>query len=70
MADTLSWDDGDEIAQILRDRFPATDPEAVSELEIARWVREIPRLDGAPADASRFPLQLEAIRAAWSGLAR
>lgn len=65
VADTLTWDDADEIALILRERFPETDPETVSDLEIARWVREIPTLDGEPASATRFPQQLEAIRAAW-----
>ncbi|TAN21378.1 MAG: hypothetical protein EPN33_12205 [Acidobacteria bacterium] len=66
MADVLSWDDADEIAQILRARFPDTNPETVAELEIARWAREIPTLQGKPAPGERFQAQVENIRAAWS----
>lgn len=66
MADVLSWDDADEIAQILRERFPDTNPETVAELEIARWVREIPSLEGKPAPGTAFQDQIEKIRTAWS----
>lgn len=65
MPDILTWDDAEEIAQVLRSRFPDTDPEVVSELEIARWTREIPALIEEPPPADRFPRQLEAIRTAW-----
>ncbi|MGH9475210.1 MAG: Fe-S cluster assembly protein IscX [Terriglobales bacterium] len=65
MADVLSWDDVDEIAQILCARFPDNDPETVAELEIARWVREIPTLEGEPAQGAAFQDQIEAIRDAW-----
>lgn len=65
MADVLSWDDADEIAQILRERFPDTNPDTVAELEIARWVREIPTLEGEPAPAEGAAAQVEAIRDAW-----
>lgn len=66
MADVLSWDDADEIAEILRERFPDTNPETVAELEIARWVREIPTLEGEPASGAAFQDQIEKIRTAWS----
>ncbi|MGH9467043.1 MAG: Fe-S cluster assembly protein IscX [Terriglobales bacterium] len=65
MAEVLSWDDAEEIAQILRERFPDNDPETVAELEIARWVREIPMLEGEPAAGVAFGRQIEAIREAW-----
>jgi len=65
MAEELSWDDADEIAQVLRARFPDTDPQELSELEIARWAREIPTLLEPSGPQERFAQQLEAIRAAW-----
>lgn len=65
MADRISWDDADEIGQLLRQRFPDTDPEQVAELEIARWTREIPLLDGEPAAGEGMRQQVEAIREAW-----
>jgi FeS assembly protein IscX len=61
----LGWDDAEEIAAILRDRFPATDPDSVSELEIARWTREIPMVTGEPPAGEDLPRCIEAIRAAW-----
>ncbi|MGH9486603.1 MAG: Fe-S cluster assembly protein IscX [Terriglobales bacterium] len=66
MADALSWDDADEIAEILRQRFPDNNPQTLAELEIARWVREIPTLAGEPAQGNEFQAQIEAIRDAWS----
>ncbi|MGH9483916.1 MAG: Fe-S cluster assembly protein IscX [Terriglobales bacterium] len=65
MADVLSWDDADEIAEILRERFPDSNPETVAELEIARWAREIPTLEGEPAGGEGTQAQIEAIRDAW-----
>lgn len=65
MADSLSWDDADEIAAILRQRFPDNDPESVSELEIARWTREIPELVEQSPDPESIQRQVEAIRDAW-----
>jgi FeS assembly protein IscX len=65
VADRLSWDDADEIAAILRQRFPDNDPESVSELEIARWTREIPELVEASTDEHTIQRQVEAIREAW-----
>jgi FeS assembly protein IscX len=61
----LAWDDAEEIAAILRERFPGTDPETVSKLEIARWTREIPTLTGEPPVGKALSQALEAIRAAW-----
>ncbi|MGN6592478.1 MAG: Fe-S cluster assembly protein IscX [Terriglobales bacterium] len=65
MADSLSWDDADEIAAILRQRFPDNDPESVSELEIARWTREIPELVEQSPSPETIQRQVEAIREAW-----
>ncbi len=66
----LGWDDADEIAAILRHRFPGTDPDTVSELEIARWTREIPTLTGEPPAGPELPRLVEAIRDAWREAAR
>lgn len=66
MPDELSWDDAEEIGALLRARFPDTDPQSVSELEIARWTRELPGLVGEPASELHLQQQIEAIRAAWS----
>ncbi|HEY8055058.1 MAG TPA: Fe-S cluster assembly protein IscX [Terriglobales bacterium] len=65
MPDPISWDDADEIAAILRQRFPDNDPESVSELEIARWTREIPELVEDSTDEATIQRQVEAIRDAW-----
>ncbi|MGH9393919.1 MAG: Fe-S cluster assembly protein IscX [Terriglobales bacterium] len=65
MPDLITWDDADEIAQILRQRFPDTDPEILAEVEIARWTREIPTLVGNLAPGAAGVAQIEAIRAAW-----
>lgn len=64
MPEELTWDDADEIALVLRDRFPDTNPDQASDLEITRWVREIPLLRGEPP-AAVLPDYLEAIRDAW-----
>lgn len=66
----LGWDDADDIAAILRDRFPSTDPDTVSALEIARWTREIPLVTGEPAKGAELQRQVEAIRDAWREAAR
>ena len=68
MPESISWDDADEIADVLRRRFPASDPETVSDLEIARWTREIPELMGEPAPGGAA-VQVAAIRAAWAAAA-
>lgn len=65
MPDRLSWDDAEEIAEVLRQRFPDTSPEEVSALEIARWAREIPMLEDTPGPPEALAAQIEAIRAAW-----
>lgn len=65
MAEPLTWDDADEIADVLRRRFPDTDPAIVTDLEIARWTREIPELTGEPA-LGGVEAQIAAIRAAWA----
>ncbi|HVA63057.1 MAG TPA: Fe-S cluster assembly protein IscX [Terriglobales bacterium] len=64
MPDQITWDDADEIADVLRRRFPDSDPATVSDLEIARWTREIPTLVGEPAHGGAAA-QVAAIRAAW-----
>jgi FeS assembly protein IscX len=68
--ESLDWDDADAIAAILRDRFPGTDPDSVSVLEIARWTREIPLVTGEPAKGAEFQRQVEAIREAWRDAVR
>lgn len=63
MPEELGWDDADQLAQILQARFPDNDPDQVSDLEIARWVREIPTF--RPRTQSPLEPKIAAIRAAW-----
>jgi FeS assembly protein IscX len=65
MPEPITWDDADDIADVLRRRFPDTDPAIVTDLEIARWTREIPELVGEPAKGNASA-QIAAIRAAWA----
>ena len=65
MSDFLTWDDADAIAEILRHRFPDSDPSTVADLEIASWTREIPLLQGDPAAGPGLDAQVAAIRSAW-----
>lgn len=65
MPDVITWDDADEIGILLHKRFPTTDPDVASDLELAGWIREIPTLQGNPPDAQQLPLSLAAVRSAW-----
>lgn len=63
MPEELDWNDADELAEILQARFPDNDPDQVSDLEIAQWVREIPAF--RPGPESGLEPKIAAIRAAW-----
>lgn len=63
MPDDLDWNDADQLAQILQARFPDSDPDQMSDLEIARWVREIPAF--RPQAETQLEPKIAAIRAAW-----
>lgn len=63
MPEDLDWNDADELAQILQARFPDSDPDQMSDLEIARWVHEIPTF--RPQAESPVEAKIAAIRAAW-----
>ena len=62
MPENLDWNDADELAQILQARFPDSDPDQMSDLEITRWVRESPSF--RPQADTQLQPKIAAIRAA------
>jgi len=63
MPPKLKWDDAEEIAICLRERFPETDPLSVRFTDLHRWVCDLPEFDDDPAASSEG--KLEAIQMAW-----
>lgn len=63
MSSRLDWDQPEEIALRLLERFPDRDPLAVRFTELRRWVLELEGFSGDPAASSEG--RLEAIQMAW-----
>ena len=59
----MDWNDPEEIALALRERFPDTDPLSVRFTDLYRWILELPGFDGDPRESSEG--KLEAIQMAW-----
>ncbi len=59
----LDWDQPEDIALALAEKFPDLDPLAVRFTNLRRWVLELEDFAGDPA-ASSEP-RLEAIQMAW-----
>jgi FeS assembly protein IscX len=63
MPDKLDWDDAEDIAIRLAEKFPDQDPLAVRFTDLHRWVSE---LDGFGGDLEGSnESKLEAIQMAW-----
>ena len=60
---SLDWDDAEDIAIELFDRFPDTDPLTVRFTDLRRRVLELEGFEGAPDASSEG--RLEAIQMAW-----
>ena len=63
MPPTLDWDNFEDIAIALTDKFPDVDPYSVRFTDMHKWIIELPGFSGDPAKSSEG--KLEAIQAAW-----
>lgn len=59
----LTWDDAEDIAIELADRFPDLDPLTVRFTDLHRWVTELPDFGDDPKASTEG--KLEAIQMAW-----
>jgi len=59
----MTWDDPEDIALALREKFPGQDPLRVRFTDLHRWVTELEGFDDDPAASSEG--KLEAIQMAW-----
>ncbi|HLC25968.1 MAG TPA: Fe-S cluster assembly protein IscX [bacterium] len=59
----LAWDDVEEIAIALHEKFPGLDPLTVRFTDLHRWVTELPNFSDDPKASSEG--KLEAIQMAW-----
>lgn len=59
----LTWEDAEEIALALREKFPDQDPLQVRFTDLRHWVMELPGFSDDPAGSSESVL--EAIQMAW-----
>ena len=58
----MKWTDADEIAPLLLERFPDTDPLTIRFPDLQRWVAE---LDGFADEPRPGPRLLETIQRKW-----
>jgi FeS assembly protein IscX len=63
MPQTFDWDDVEDIAIALSDKYPDTDPLTVRFTDMHKWITELPNFSG-DAKASNEG-KLEAIQMAW-----
>lgn len=59
----ITWDQIDNIALSLQEKFPDTNPLAVRFTDLHKWVTELDGFDDDPAASSEG--KLEAIQMAW-----
>jgi len=59
----LTWEDAEEIALALIEKFPNQDPLRIRFTDLHRWVTELPAFEDNPAASSEGVL--EAIQMAW-----
>ncbi len=59
----MKWTDVEDIAILLREKFPATNPLAVRFTDLRAWVIALPGFDDDPAASNES--RLEAIQMAW-----
>ncbi|MFN0172159.1 MAG: Fe-S cluster assembly protein IscX [Bryobacteraceae bacterium] len=59
----LTWDQTEDIALSLYDKFPDQDPLTIRFTDLHKWIIELPQFDDDPAASSEG--KLEAIQMAW-----
>jgi FeS assembly protein IscX len=63
MPQKLNWTDIEDLALLLREKFPNVDPLSVRFTDLQRWVCELPDFADAPQSCNEQ--KLEAIQMAW-----
>jgi FeS assembly protein IscX len=63
MPPTFGWDNLEDIAIGLADKFPDTDPLTVRFTDMHKWITELPGFSGDAAASNES--KLEAIQMAW-----
>ena len=63
MPQTFTWDNFEDIAIALADKYPDTDPLTVRFTDMHKWVIELPGFTGDPAVSNES--KREAIQMAW-----
>jgi FeS assembly protein IscX len=63
MPPSFDWDDLEDIAIALTDKYPDTDPLTVRFTDMHKWITELPLFTGDPAASNES--KLEAIQMAW-----
>src|SRR5215475_10209737 len=64
MPHTFDWDNFEDIAIALTDKFPDTDPLTVRFTDMHKWITELDGFSGDPAKSNEA--KLEAIQMAWN----
>jgi FeS assembly protein IscX len=59
----MTWDDAEDIALALREKYPDQDPLRVRFTDLHRWITELEGFDDDPSASSEG--KLEAIQMAW-----
>jgi FeS assembly protein IscX len=63
MSATFTWDNFEDIAIALTDKFPDTDPLSVRFTDLHKWITELPGFSGDSTASNEA--KLEAIQMAW-----
>jgi FeS assembly protein IscX len=64
MPPKFDWDNTEDIAIALTDKFPELDPYTVRFTDMHKWIVELPEFAGDPGKSNEA--KLEAIQAAWN----
>lgn len=59
----LTWDQPEDIAMALYDKFPEQDPTHIRYTDMHKWITELPDFGDDPAKSTEG--KLEAIQMAW-----
>jgi FeS assembly protein IscX len=59
----LTWDQPDNIAYALFEKFPDLDPSNIRYTDLHQWITELPEFDDDPMNSTEG--KLEAIQLAW-----